>query len=433
MHYYKELIDKREYVVGIVGLGYVGLPLANAFLNAGFQVIGFDNDKRKIDCLVSNSGNYIKHINFDNFRKYLNTKFFCYSQYREEYIKKCHALIICVPTPLTKQREPDTSYIEQVCNSIYYYLKPGHLISLESTTYPGTSEDIVKPILERSGLNASEDLFLVYSPEREDPGNKNFDVSSTPKIVGGLTETSRELGTYLYSQIIKQVIPVSSLKTAEMVKILENTYRAVNIALVNELKILCDKMGLDVFEIIRAASTKPFGYHPFWPGPGLGGHCIPIDPFYLTWKAREYDVSTKFIELAGDINTSMPYFVYNKTVEALNERNISIKNSKILLVGVAYKPDIDDIRESPALKMFKLFLDKGASISYYDPYIERFEEHNLKYVSIDFIPLTLSNYDCAVIITNHSNIDYDCLRKHVKVVVDTRGVYKEKFDNVIKA
>ena len=433
--YLTELFEKKEAVICIVGLGYVGIPIVKKYLEAGFSVIGIDIDKHKVNKLWSGVSP-IKHLNCEDFPKYIeNKKLHLSYSYYESDIKRAHAIIICVPTPLTKQREPDLTCVKSVCESITPYLKPGHIISLESTTYPGTTEDVMMPIFAKNTsieIDADE-LFIVYSPEREDPGNKDFDVSSTPKVIGALNKDSLELGTLLYKQIVKELVPVSSLKAAEMVKILENTYRAVNIALVNELKIVCEKMDLDVFEIINAAKTKPYGYQAFYPGPGLGGHCIPIDPFYLTWKAREYDVNTEFIELAGKVNTYMPHYVVQNTLKNLYLKNIT--NKEILIVGITYKPNVDDLRESPALKIMEELDKLGFFLSFYDPYIKEVTlENGTKINQMPaFIPLTLSTYACAIIVTNHSDIDYEMLRKNSKLVIDTRGIYPKDSENVVKS
>jgi UDP-N-acetyl-D-glucosamine dehydrogenase len=346
----KELIDKLKDAsarVGIIGLGYVGLPLVVRFLEEGFNVTGFDVDPSKVESLTRGES-YIKHINGASIKGHVKDGRFEASSDMSR-LRDMDVIIICVPTPLTRKREPDISYVEGTAREIVKYLRPGQLVSLESTTYPGTTEEILLPMFERTGLRVGKDFFLVFSPEREDPGRKDYSTKTIPKIVGGVTRECLEVGKVLYSQVVKRVVEVSSTRGAEMAKLLENIYRCVNIALVNELKMLCDRMGVDIWEVIAAAETKPFGFQSFRPGPGLGGHCIPIDPFYLTWKAREYDFSTRFIELAGDINTNMPYYVVGKVIEALNGFGKSVRGSKILVLGVAYKKDVDDMRESPAL------------------------------------------------------------------------------------
>lgn len=415
-------IASKKVVVGVLGLGYVGLPLAREFALSGVKVLGFDIDDKKVKVL--NSGrSIIKNVPNEVVRKMVKSgKFTATSDMSQ--IRKADAVLICVPTPLTENREPDMQYVEGSCRTIAKYLRKGHLISLESTTYPGTTRELMKPILEETGLKAGKDFYLAFSPEREDPGNKQYSTRTIPKVVGGLTPKCRQLAYQVYSLAIQKMVPVSSVEAAEATKILENVYRCINIAMVNELKMVFDRMGIDVWEVIRAASTKPFGYHPFYPGPGLGGHCIPIDPFYLTWKARQYGMATRFIELAGEINTGMPHYVINKVMEALNERKKSLKGSKVLVLGLAYKPDIDDVRESPSLELIELLKERGAKVDYNDPYIpktHKMREYDLKMTSRPLSAAMLRGYDCVLISTNHSTYDYGWIVRHSKLVVDTRN------------
>ena len=417
----QKIVDKKV-VVGILGLGYVGLPLAREFVRSGVQVVGFDVDAPKVKKL--NAGQSIlKTVPKEQVQAMVKSKKFRATA-DMSLIRKVDAVLICVPTPLTANREPDMQFVENSCRTIAKYLQPGQLISLESTTYPGTTRELMMPILEAAGLKAGKDFYLAYSPEREDPGNKNFDTRTIPKVVGGLTPTCAKLAYHLYSLAINKLVPVSSVEAAEAAKILENTYRCVNIAMVNELKMLFDRMGIDVWEVIRAASTKPFGFHPFYPGPGLGGHCIPIDPFYLTWKARQYGMPTRFIELAGEINTDMPHYVVNRLMEALNARKKSLNGAKVLVLGLAYKPDIDDVRESPSLELIELLNERGAKVDYNDPYLaqtHKMREYNLQMKSKPLSAAMLKRYDCVLISTNHSAYDYKWIVKNAKLVVDTRN------------
>jgi UDP-N-acetyl-D-glucosamine dehydrogenase len=420
--------------IGIIGLGYVGLPLSLSFVEAGYTVIGFDIDDEKIN-KINQGQNYITHINSQRVLNAWQTQRF---QATNDFslASQADVLILCVPTPLGEHREPDLSFILNTLKSLIPYLKKGQLISLESTTYPGTTEEILKPLIESRGFIIGEDIFLVYSPEREDPGNTKFTTTNIPKIVGGSTQKCLEKGIELYSTIVEKFVPVSSTQVAEMTKILENIYRAVNIGLVNELKILTDQMNIDIWEVIGAAATKPFGFTPFYPGPGLGGHCIPIDPFYLTWKAKEYGVSTRFIELAGEINTAMPHWVVEKVMNALNEQAKPLKNSKVLVLGIAYKKNIDDSRESPAIELIKLLLDKGANVDYSDPYLPVFPKkrnYNYNFKSVQLLPEIIAKYDCILIATNHDQFNYHEIQQNAKLIIDTRGCYKESFDNVINA
>ena len=419
-------IAEKKVVVGILGLGYVGLPLAREFASVGVTVLGLDIDEAKVRVL--NKGrSIIKNVPHAVVQKMVRSgKFSATSDMSR--IRTADAVLICVPTPLTENREPDMQYVEKSCRTIAKYLRKGQLISLESTTYPGTTRELMKPILEGKGLKAGRDFYLAYSPEREDPGNKHFTTHTIPKVVGGLTPTCRKLAAQLYALAIRTMVPVSSVEAAEATKILENVYRCINIAMVNELKMVFDRMGIDVWEVIRAAGTKPFGYHPFYPGPGLGGHCIPIDPFYLTWKARQFGMPTRFIELAGEINTDMPHYVVSRVMEALNERRKSLKGSKVLVLGLAYKPDIDDVRESPSLELIELLQERGAKVDYNDPYIpqtHRMREYDLKMKSRPLTAAMLKGYDCVLIATNHSDYDYKWIVRNARLVVDSRNATAE--------
>ena len=415
-------IKDRTAAVGVIGLGYVGLPLVIAFSRAGFRVRGFDLDEKKIGSL-SEGRSYIRHIPSELIRE-LKEKGRFSATTDFSFLRETDCVIICVPTPLTRHREPDLSFVLRTAETISTHLRKGQLIVLESTTYPGTTDEDVRKILESSGMRAGKDFYLAYSPEREDPNNGDFSTRSIPKIVGGYTKKCLEAAEVLYGSIVEKTVPVSSTKVAEAAKLLENIYRAVNIALVNELKVLFDRMGIDIWEVIDSAKTKPFGFQAFYPGPGLGGHCIPIDPFYLTWKARAYDFHTKFIELAGEINTSMPYYVVEKIGHALNERGKGIKASRVLVLGLAYKKDVDDLRESPSLKLIELLTHKGALVDYNDPYIPR--THKMRMYDLDksSVPLTgekLGEYDCVVIATDHSCYDYEFIARNSALVLDTRN------------
>jgi UDP-N-acetyl-D-glucosamine dehydrogenase len=423
-------IKNQTARVGIIGLGYVGLPLARAFAEKGFRVLGFDIDTAKVEMLRKGES-YIGHISKDAVASMTRGGFEATSKF--ERLGEADAVIVCVPTPLTECREPDLTYIVNSTRAIAASLRPGQLIVLESTTYPGTTRDVVKPILEERGLKAGTDFFLAFSPEREDPGNQSFSTQTIPKVVGGLDEPSRELATTLYAQAVAKVVAVSSPEVAEACKILENTYRAVNIALVNELKMLYDRMGIDVWEVIEAARTKPFGFQAFYPGPGLGGHCIPIDPFYLTWVARKYGLTTRFIELAGEVNTAMPTFVVRKIADALNDRAKPVRGSKITLLGMAYKRDVDDSRESPGFELMELLLAKGAVVDYNDPHIPQLPRTrhypHLKMDSRTLTPEYLRGQDCVVIVTDHSAYDWPSIVSHAPLVVDTRNATKDVKEN----
>lgn len=433
----EDRIANKKVVVGVLGLGYVGLPLAREFVKTGVRVVGLDIDEPKVKKL--NSGKSIlKTVSHDSVKQMVKSGRFIATTDMSQ-IKKVDAVLICVPTPLTENREPDMQYVEGSCRTIAQYLRPGQLISLESTTYPGTTRELMKPILEAGGLKAGKDFYLAFSPEREDPGNKHFNTRTIPKVVGGFTPMCRDIAQKLYSLAIDKMVPVSSLEAAESAKILENVYRCINIAMVNELKMVFDRMGIDVWEVIRAASTKPFGYHPFYPGPGLGGHCIPIDPFYLTWKARQFGMPTRFIELAGEINTDMPHYVVHKVMEALNARRKSLNGSKVLVLGLAYKPDIDDVRESPSLELIELLKDRGAKVDYNDPYIlqtHKMREYDLQMKSKPLSAAMLKRYDCVLISTNHSTYDYRWIVKNSRLVVDSRnacGDIKSGRGKIVKA
>jgi UDP-N-acetyl-D-glucosamine dehydrogenase len=430
-----ERIRNKEASVGVVGLGYVGLPLVKAFLKKGFAVTGFDIDRKKVD-MLNRGQSYIKHITATELRQFLSAKRFAATT-EFARLADVDAILICVPTPLDDHRNPDLSYVLKTTETIAKYLRKGHLVVLESTTYPGTTDGEMLPILERGGLKGGKDFFLAFSPERENPGDPVFSAENTPKVVGGLTPDCLALADALYSQVVIKTVLVSSTRAAESAKLLENIFRCVNIALVNELKMIFDRMGIDVWEVIRAASSKPFGFMPFYPGPGLGGHCIPIDPFYLTWKAREVDYSTKFIELAGEINTEMPYFVINKTLEALAAKGKPFKGSRILVLGIAYKKDIDDQRESPSLKIISLLQKKGVKVDYNDPYVPESSGHR-EYpgMNLKSVPLTadrLRKADAVIIATDHSSYDYDFIVRNARLVVDTRNAVKKPRKNVIKA
>src|SRR5579863_4307225 len=425
----KNNIEQRQARIGIIGLGYVGLPLALLFSEQKFSVTGFDIDQRKVETL-NQGGSYIYRISAEEIKTAKAQGFSATSDYAK--LEEMDAVIICVPTPLNQYHEPDLSFITDTTHAIAPHLQAGQLVVLESTTYPGTTEEVMVPILEKENKNglkaargqshAEKDFFVAFSPEREDPGNTTVARRDIPKVVGGLNPQASELAGALYGSIFQRTIPVSSPAVAEMTKLLENIYRCVNIALVNELKLLCLRMGLDIWEVIEAASTKPFGFHPFYPGPGLGGHCIPVDPFYLSWKAKEWDFRTRFIELAGEINVAMPYNVIASTISALNRQKKAINGSKILVLGVAYKKDIDDLRESPSLTIIELLQKDGAQVSYHDPYfpfIGKGRKYDLQMKCVDL--KDLGQYDCIVIVTDHSDYDYRRIVQEAQLVVDTRN------------
>jgi len=418
-----ELLGKikgKTAKIGIVGLGYVGLPLAVAFAEAAFRVLGFDIQQRRVD-LVNKGQSYITDVESENLAAAI-AKSLLEATTDQNRLREVDAICICVPTPLTKTKDPELSYVISESEVVSKYLQKGQLVVLESTTYPGTTREVTLPILERSGLKAGRDFYLAFSPERTDPGSKNYNIRHTPKVVGGIDPKSTKLATLLYSQIVERVVPVSSPEVAEMTKVFENVFRSVNIALVNELAHLCEKMGLSVWEVIAAASTKPFGYMPFYPGPGIGGHCIPLDPYYLANKAREYDFHTRFIELAAEINEHMPYHVAFRILEVLSTRGKSLNGAKILVLGVAYKKDVEDTRESPALKIIQLLCEKGAEVSYNDPYVPQIHVPAGDMESVELSEECLASMDCVVIVTDHNCYNMDEVVARAKLVFDTRGV-----------
>ena len=430
------LINKfkdRSAAIGIFGLGYVGLPLLLRYCEAGFKVIGFDIDAEKVSMLMAGRS-YIERIAPQRIAAARAAGFEASGDFARA--AGLDALILCVPTPLNKYREPDLSFVLDTTEQVLPYLCAGQALALESTTWPGTTEEELRPRVESTGLTAGRDIFLVYSPEREDPGSPDFDTRTIPKVVSGHTPACLEVGRALYGAVIDQVVSVSSTKAAELTKLLENIHRAVNIGLVNEMKLVADRMGIDIHEVIRAAATKPFGFTPYYPGPGLGGHCIPIDPFYLTWKAREYGLNTRFIELAGEVNTAMPRWVIGKTMDALNARGRALKGARVLVLGIAYKKDVDDMRESPAVELMRLLREKGALVDYSDPYIPlfpRLRKYHFDLASVDLTPDKVATYDALLLATDHSGFDYPMLQKCARLIVDTRGVYLDAFDNVVKA
>lgn len=440
-----EKINDKSAIIGIIGMGYVGLPLALEFADKGFLTIGFDIDENKIPLL--NSGNsYIKHIKKERIKKVVDSKKFTATSDFSSLVD-ADVILICVPTPLNEHREPDMSFIENSGIVIAQYLRKGQFVALESSTYPGTTEEILQPLFENAPItrgNSKEkfivgkDFYLAFSPEREDPNNSQYSTSTIPKVVGGVTPDCLEIAIALYNAVIVQTVPVSSPRAAEATKLLENIYRSINIAMVNELKMVFDRMDIDIWEVIHAASTKPFGFQPFYPGPGLGGHCIPIDPFYLTWKAREYDINTKFIELAGEINTFMPYYVIEKAAEVLNKNKKSINGANVLILGAAYKKDIDDMRESPSLKLIELLRSKGASVSYNDPYVPELpntRKYNYKMTSVELTKENLGKYDLVLLSTDHTNYDYKFISEHSELILDTRNAFEKagiKSDKISK-
>jgi UDP-N-acetyl-D-glucosamine dehydrogenase len=424
-------INKKNIRVGVIGLGYVGLPLIRAFVSAGFSVIGYDTDQSKVDSLQAGRS-YIKHIPSAWLQEWAaGGKFAATSDMTR--LNEADVLLICVPTPLGASREPDLSYVESTTEAIGAALRPGQLVVLESTTYPGTTRGVMLPILEKGGLRAGQDFFLAYSPEREDPGNPDYRADGIPKLVGGLDEASTDLAVALYSQAIVKIIRVSSCEVAEAAKIVENTYRSVNIAMVNELKVVFSRLGIDVWEVIDAAKTKPFGFQAFYPGPGLGGHCIPIDPFYLTWIARRAGLTTRFIELAGEINTSMPNYVINRLTEALNDHAKPVRGSRVCVLGAAYKKDVDDTRESPAFDLMSRLIAKGADVSYSDPHVPMLpkprrwpELPDMK--SQELTPSFIAAQDCLLIVTDHSAFDYAHILEHARLILDTRNAMSAYLD-----
>ena len=423
-----QLIQKilqKKALIGIIGLGYVGLPLVLRFCEEDFNVLGFDVDSKKVATL-KRGRSYLKSISSSRISKFVRSG---HLNVTDDFsrLDEPDCILICVPTPLTEKMEPDLQYIDKTTEAIREHLRRGQLIVLESTSYPGTTEELILPRLKSTGLKVGKDFFLAFSPEREDPGNKRFTTHQIPKVVSGVTSSCKKMVTALYGQVVQKVVPVSSPRVAELTKLLENIYRSVNIALVNELKMLSDRMGIDIWEVIEAASTKPFGFSPFYPGPGMGGHCIPIDPYYLSWKAREYDFTTRFIFLAGEINVHVPYYVVAKIQDALNGRGKSIKGAKLLILGVAYKKDVDDARETPALSIMELLRKKGAVLLYHDPYIPVLPPFRKYYFKLKSSPLTkglLQKIDAVVVVTDHSSVDYSWVVKHAPLVIDTRNVTK---------
>lgn len=426
-------LENRSSKIGILGLGYVGIPLALRFHEVGLTVLGFDIDAERVSTL--NAGDTpIKHIPASEIAAMRDGGFEATADFAR--IDEVDAIIICVPTPLSRHREPDLSFIVDTMDAITPYLRSGQILSLESTTWPGTTEEVLRPYVEKRGLRIGDDFFLVYSPEREDPGNPDFTTRTIPKVLGGTTPACAQVGVALYAAVIDRVVPVSSTQAAELTKLLENIHRSVNIGLVNEMKLIGDRMGIDIYEVIDAAATKPFGFTAYYPGPGLGGHCIPIDPFYLTWKAREYGLSTRFIELAGEINRDMPEWVVAKIAEALNDREKSLKGSRILALGIAYKRDVDDMRESPSVFVMEHLRDRGAIVDYCDPNVPDFpkmREHHFELSSVALTPETIAAYDAVVLLTDHSDFDYDMILEHAPLVVDTRGKFRDPKPNVVKA
>lgn len=441
-----EKIQDKSVIVGVIGLGYVGLPLALEYAKKGIKVIGFDIDQKKIP-FIEQGKSYIKHIPSEHVKTAVDSGNFS-ATVDFTRLPEVDAIIICVPTPLTKHREPDMTYIVDTTKTVARYLRKDQIVTLESTTYPGTTDELMLPLLENAPIvqklsdskntesnqvtedinnfKVGVDFYLAFSPEREDPNNQHYTTSTIPKVVGGVTEDCLKIATALYDLVIEKTVPVSSARAAESTKLLENIFRSINIALVNELKMVFDKMGIDIWEVIEAASTKPFGFKPFYPGPGLGGHCIPIDPFYLTWKAREFEINTKFIELAGEINTYQPYYVVARTLEIMNELNKVLNKSKVLILGAAYKKDIDDMRESPTLKLIEIFEEKGAQVDYSDPYIPKLPATRKYQYDMDSVELTEENiksYDLLVLSTDHSNFDYAMIEKNAAVIIDTRNAF----------
>ena len=433
LSHFVDKIKNKEAIIGIIGLGYVGLPLMLRFAEEGYRVLGFDVDEKK-NVALNEGKSYIDHIASSQITQ---VQQLIHATSDFSMSSEADALILCVPTPLNKYREPDLSYVTQTMDMLVPYLRKGQLVSLESTTYPGTTTEELKKRIEAAGFTVGEDIFLVYSPEREDPGNQKFSTATIPKVCGGDTSNCSAAGYALYEAVIDNVIRVSSTRVAEMTKLLENIHRSVNIGLVNEMKILADKMDIDIYEVIDAAATKPFGFVPYYPGPGIGGHCIPIDPFYLTWKAREYGMHTRFIELAGEINSHMPHWVIQKVSQALNEREQPLKNSKILILGLAYKCDVDDIRESPSIEVMELLQEKGAQVAYSDPYVPAFPKMRAHYFdlqSVEITPETLSQFNCVILTTAHKAFDYEMIAKYASLIIDTRGAFRSyKQENIVTA
>jgi len=428
-----ERFRNRSALIGIVGLGYVGLPLALRFTAMGMRVVGLDIDPAK-PAKIAAGHSYINYIPDSAISAALSQGFSATTDYARA--GACDALILCVPTPLDRHREPDLSYVTGTMQALQPHLRKGQLVSLESTTWPGTTDEIIRPMIEACGFAIGSDIFLVFSPERQDPGNAHFDTHNIPKLVGGATADCLKVGVACYAQAIEKVVPVSSTRVAELAKLLENIHRAVNIGLVNEMKLVADRMGIDIFEVIDAAATKPFGFVPYYPGPGLGGHCIPIDPFYLTWKAREYGINTRFIELAGEINHAMPDFVVRKTIDALNNHGKAVRGARILILGIAYKKNVDDLRESPALELLDRLHDLGAELSYADPHIPvipplRRGQYDLHSTPLD--AATLAAQDCVLLATAHDAFNYPLILEHAPLIIDTRGAWREPHPRVVRA
>jgi len=423
----EELIGAKQARIGVIGMGYVGLPLALLFVRQGFQLLGFDIDDGKVRALRAGCS-YLSHIDDAEISGARDSGHFDATTDFSR-VDEVHAVLLCVPTPLTEHRQPDMTYIEGTCRTIAPHLAPGQLVSLESTTYPGTTREVLKPLLERDRLRAGDNLYIGYSPEREDPGNPDFGVRDIPKVVSGLTGECTRLMKSLYGAVFPTVNVVSSCEAAEATKLLENIFRSVNIAMVNELKMVFDRMDIDIWEVIQAASTKPFGFMPFYPGPGLGGHCIPIDPFYLTWRAREYELTTRFIELAGEVNTNMPAYVVNRAAEALNDDGKALKGASIMLIGLAYKPNVNDDRESPAWRILELLAARGAAISYHDPFVPRTaptRKYRFELESESLDPGNVASKDLVVIVTDHDNIDYAALGRNARLIVDSRNAMRKR-------
>ena len=426
-------IESKEAIIGVIGMGYVGLPLALRFSEAGFRVTGFDIDPAKAES-IANRQSYFAHIADVRISAAVDRGLAATIDMARA--AECDAIIICVPTPLGNHQEPDLSFITGTMESLIDYLRPGQIVCLESTTYPGTTDEEIVPRVQQAGLKVGEDVYVVYSPEREDPGNQRFNTQTIPKVVGGFTPACLEVGEALYGQVIDEVVSVSSTRAAEMTKLLENIHRAVNIGLVNELKMVTDKMGIDIFEVINAAASKPFGFTPYYPGPGLGGHCIPIDPFYLTWKAKEYGVHSRFIELAGEVNTAMPNWVISKIEQALNDRCKAVNGSRILIIGVAYKKNTNDTRESPGLEIHASLEKRGAIVSYHDPFVSVLpvtRRHAFAGTSISLDSANIASQDCVLICTDHSDIEYEVIRDNANLIIDTRGVFDADGTTIVLA
>lgn len=427
-------IQNDEAKIGIIGLGYVGLPLMLRFSEVGFKVLGFDINE-KVANSINEGSSFIEHISSERIKAALD-RGLIEATICMQRVDECDAIILCVPTPLNQNDEPDLSYIVSTIESIKNHLKEGQIISLESTTYPGTTEEEIVSRVQERKLEVGKNFFVVYSPEREDPGNPSYDTSTIPKICGGHTSNCADIGVSLYKKAVNEVIKVSSTKVAEMTKLLENIHRAVNIGLVNEMKIISNKMDIDIYEVIDAASTKPFGFTPYYPGPGLGGHCIPIDPFYLTWRAKQYGIDTEFIELSGKINKSMPNYVIENLKKSLLVKNKKIDNSNILILGIAYKKNVDDVRESPSVKIMEMLKDKGASIAYSDPHVAEFpkmRDYCFDLKSIDITKDNLSQFDAVILATDHDKFDYNLIKKYANLIIDCRGKYRENFLRLVKS